>query len=176
MGRVLVDASGLVALAKVGRLALLRRRYGSVSTTSLVVDEVAADETGTLAPLREALEDGWLTTVEAEPPDEPKPGIDAGEASLLRAATSEDLLILDERPARRVAQARGLRFTGILGLLVHSVREGDLGPEEGRGTLRRLARGDFHMTVGLLDWALERIDEAEAAMEGGRGDLRGSGP
>lgn len=176
MGRVLVDASGLLALAKVGRLALLRRRYGRAFTTSLVVDEVAADETGTLQPIREALEDGWLATAEAEPPDEPRPGVDAGEASLLRAATTEDLLILDEQPARRVAQARGLRFTGILGLLVHAVRDGELGPEEGREALRRLARSDFHMTVGLLDWALERIDEAEAGIEGGRGDPRGRGP
>jgi hypothetical protein len=52
--------------------------------------------------------------------------LDAGEAEAIALAVEmqADIVLLDERLARRVGARLGLRFVGVLGLLVESKRRG----------------------------------------------------
>jgi predicted nucleic acid-binding protein len=80
-----------------------------------------------------------------------------GEASLLLAARCEDRLILDEPSARRFAESMGLRFTGLIGLLVAAVKTKRLEKGEVVDVLNKLARSDFRISSDLLLWAEEEV-------------------
>ncbi len=86
-----------------------------------------------------------------------KYGRGCGEASLLLAAGHEDRLILDETNARRYAEFRGFRFTGLIGLIVAAVRSGKFTKEQAIEVLNRLAKGDFRISSDLYLWAYSSI-------------------
>ncbi|MGH8655727.1 MAG: DUF3368 domain-containing protein [Gammaproteobacteria bacterium] len=123
-----VNASPLIALAKVGRLDLLTSRGQQLIIPEPVAHEVLAGPEGD--PARLALESGFGT------PFHPV-GLDAdvlawslgaGESSVLALARSLDAMaILDDRNARVAARALQVRFTGTLGIIIQGAREGHLG-------------------------------------------------
>ncbi len=86
-----------------------------------------------------------------------KYGLDLGEASLFLAAEPDDRLIFDEANARRFAETKGLKFTGLIGLVVAAVRTGKLTNEEAMEIITRLATGDFRISLELYLWAREEI-------------------
>lgn len=122
--------------------------------------------------LRAAREAGWIRIVEApgtrrEPGDRDRPGdppaaappaLGLGEASLFEAARPDDRLVLDDPNARRFAEARGLAYVGLVGLLVRAVEEDVVPADRGLSVLSGLARSDVRMSVELYDWARERIE------------------
>ena len=87
-----------------------------------------------------------------------KYGLDLGEASLFLAARADDRLVLDEANARRFAESKGLKFTGLIGLLVAAVKTKKLTKEKALETLNALARSDFRISLPLYLWALEKIE------------------
>jgi uncharacterized protein len=151
--RVLCDASTLIALAAAGRLDFLPRVLGPVHITAAVADEVAQGPGA--SSVKPALEAGWLKLLEGKGPS--LPGLGDGESSLIAAARPSDLLVLDDRAARLEAKARGLKVTGLLGVLVHGRETGALGKEEAVAALTALAKGDFRMTAELYAWAMGRL-------------------
>lgn len=161
MPRTLADASSLIALAEVGELDLLRDALGEVTVPETVLDEAVAPDTAGADALRDAVDAGWIEVLpdpDQEGTADPL-GLDPGEASLFQLAQPGDALLLDEREARRFADASGFPYTGVLGLVVGAVRAGRVGPERGSAVVRKLARSDFRMTTALYDWALEEIGE-----------------
>ena len=118
---VIADAGPLIALAKIKRLGLLKRLFGSVEVTAVVTGELRL---GTLAPgaaeLGNAFDAGWLLRL--APPKVKVPEhriLDAGEASCLAAATAAPgaLLLIDERLGRSEAQRLGIAYMGTAGVL-----------------------------------------------------------
>lgn len=124
----MVNASPLIALAKVGRLDLLTSRGQRLIIPEPVANEVLAGPQAD--PARVALESGFGT------PFHPV-GLDAdvlawslgaGESSVLALARSLDAIaILDDRNARVAARALHVRLTGTLGIIIQGAREGDVG-------------------------------------------------
>jgi hypothetical protein len=86
------------------------------------------------------------------------PGLGPGESSTILAATKLDVLILDDRAARLDAKARGLRVTGLLGLLVRGARSRRIEAREAVATLEALAKGPFRMTAELYAWARTELE------------------
>lgn len=160
--KVLVDASTLIALANIGELDLLKKYNGRISITEKVKEEFSRGEGAEYTRLENTIGD-WidvLPTPEEDHYSELK-GLDSGERSILSYAKSIDddiVLILDEKEARAVAKAEGFDFTGTLGLIVYLSENGSISKEKGREIVKKLAKSEFRMTVGLYDWALEKLD------------------
>ena len=156
--RILVDSSTLVALAKIGELDVLKDIFGKVSISNDIKEEVLRGDFPESGVLKAAM-DKWIVVInyKGETSALRKYGLGLGEASLLLAARREDRLVLDDANARRFAESKGLRFTGLIGLLVAAVKVKRLKREKGREVLNKLARSDFRISSDLLLWAKEEI-------------------
>ena len=156
--RILVDSSALIALAKIGELDMLKVIFGKVSVTNIVKEEVLRGDYPETEVLEAAMNE-WIEVInyEGDASELRKYGLGLGEASLLLAARREDRLVLDEPNARRFAESKGLRFTGLIGLLVAAVKTKRLEKGEVVDVLNKLARSDFRISSDLLLWAEEEI-------------------
>jgi predicted nucleic acid-binding protein len=78
------------------------------------------------------------------------------EAICLAEGIQADLVLLDERSARRVASSRGLKVTGVLGILAEAASRGIVNLPE---AFDRLTRTSFRYTPALLKEVLDRFQE-----------------
>ena len=126
--RVVSNTSPLSNLAIIGRLDLLKQRYGTVRIPPAVAQELSAlSHPVARACLTAALAEGWLVVENppASPPLLPFP-LDAGEteAIALALATQADVLLMDEKRGREAARRHGLTVAGALGELLHARQTG----------------------------------------------------
>ncbi len=128
--REVSNTSPILNLAIVDHLHLLREQMSEVFVPLKVIEELRLDEAlPGVAVIKRALADGWLqvqpvtdlTLVRALSRD-----LDAGEAEAiaLTLQIGADLLLLDERDARRVASSLKLKVTGVIGILLRAHHEG----------------------------------------------------
>lgn len=121
---VVSNTSPSINLAAVAHLQLLQQLYGRVLLPAAVYHEIAvrgagqpgAAEVRTLAWIETRIVSD-RTLVPALTLE-----LDEGEAEALTLAVEQqaDLLLLDERRARRAAARLGLKFIGLLGVLVEA--------------------------------------------------------
>ncbi len=132
--KVVSNASPLINLAAIDELDLLRRLYGRITIPKAVWAEIVRHP-----PLVALLSED----------------LDLGEAESIALARElgAHLVLIDELRARRCAKLMGLRFTGLVGVLIEAARKGliaDLG-----GTLRELRqRAGFRLTDDVIREAL----------------------
>lgn len=126
--RVVVNATPIIALSLIGKLDLLRQLYGEVLVPPAVQSEVHAGGQYAIgsAELREA---PWLRLLPLQDPQRADllvTDLDRGEAEVLALVQEQnaDLVILDERLARRHARRLGLTITGALGVLLRARQDG----------------------------------------------------
>ncbi len=146
------DASVLIALAKIGKLGLLRIVFESVLITPTVQWEVVEQGRMLGAPdvihVQRALDEGWLSIVELEPIEmdlvgwlATTTGLHAGEMeSLAVAFQRRRVLLIDERNARSAARALGIEIIGSAGALFAAFRIGALDLAEMEDAVKDLAR------------------------------------
>lgn len=148
------DATVIIALERIGELALLRDALGEVFITPDVEAEVARRAT---TALRDAL-GSWIRTVKVRGDADRFRvlGLGSGEASLF-LTPPEDLLLLDDLPARRVAETEGRACAGLLALIVNAVKRGILPVPHAKSMLDKLASGGFRMTVELYERILKEF-------------------
>mgnify|MGYP001048618110 CR=1 FL=1 len=127
---VVSDTSPICNLACIGRLQLLRSQFGTVCIPPAVKAELA-DLPAAMggAAVEEALREGWISVRPVEKPELANllaRELHQGESEALALATqlAADLVLLDEREARRVAQRLHLRVTGTLGVLLRAKYSG----------------------------------------------------
>lgn len=154
--RTWVDASTLIALDAIGEILVLRDLLGRLATTPEVANEVFGGRES--QALRDA-RGSWITIVPAQGDLSrwTALGLGDGEASLF-ATPSRDRLVLDEVPARTVAEAEGRDYVGLLGLLLGGVDEGTIAASRARAILQKLSRSSFRMSTDLYDEVLRRLE------------------
>jgi uncharacterized protein len=111
------DASPLIALHQLGRLALMQGLFSEVVVPPAVAREVA--------PSLRTLP-FWVLEIQAPPLrglTGPR-GVGERAAIALAAHLSADSIVMDELPGRRAAARLGLNVVGTLGLLVRAKRRG----------------------------------------------------
>jgi predicted nucleic acid-binding protein len=118
---IIADAGPLIALSRIGRLALLEQVFGEVWITETVRHELLSqgDFPGQ-TEIAAALEH-WLHSVSVDLSDwfTLNPDIDPGEASSICLAEHypNSLLVIDDKAGRQEAQTRGLRYMGLAGVV-----------------------------------------------------------
>lgn len=116
---VVSNSSPLIALEQIGRLDLLEKLFGSVLIPPAVYQET----------LPTVALPAWITQHSLTQSVGPRVlrvslGPGESEAICLALEVSASWLILDDRPARRLAQALGLTTIGTLGILLAAKRRG----------------------------------------------------
>jgi predicted nucleic acid-binding protein len=125
---VVSNSSPLVSLAAIGRLDLLRELYGTVSIPRAVHDEVVVQGLGRPGAVEVQTLD-WIVCQDVGEPNVVtalESQLDRGEAEAiaLAAELQADLLLMDERLGRAEASRFGLRFIGVLGILIEAKGKG----------------------------------------------------
>ena len=114
---VVSDTSPILNLARIGRLELLVSLYEQVLIPPAVSAELAASRSEAF-PAIDAASVSWLilsTPADQDRVLELRNDLDAGEAEaiVLAVERNAELLLVDERRGRRIAEALGLRITGL---------------------------------------------------------------
>ncbi|WKZ60261.1 MAG: DUF3368 domain-containing protein [Cyclobacteriaceae bacterium] len=113
---VIADTSCLIVLDKIEQLEILQLLYSEVLTTPEVAQEFGLPLPRWIS-VRTATETSFQNDLT---------GLDAGEASAISLAlsTPDSILVLDDLPARKVAEKLSINFTGTLGLLAKGKASG----------------------------------------------------
>jgi len=149
---VVSNASPLIALEQIGQLQLLEQLFGIVRVPPAVVSEVTPSVS---LPT-------WIREHALAQPVGPRilgaslgPG--ESEAISLALETEARLVLLDERPARRLAQALHLPVMGTLGVLLAAKRRRLLTAL--RPYLDALMQHDFRVASSLYENVLRAAGE-----------------
>ncbi len=152
------NAGPLIALAKIGRFALLRSIFGRLIIPQAVYDEVVIAGTGRPGSdeTRQAC-DAWIEITPVQNTSVArslvtKLGRGKSEAIALAVALAADVVLLDDSKARAVADFMGLRVSGTVGVLAQAHRTGLL--IDLRQTLDELCANGFRVSAEVYPQAL----------------------
>jgi hypothetical protein len=149
---VVVDASPLIAFQQIGHLPLLQALF-----TTLLVPNAVAREIAPSVPSQP-----WIVERQPSQPLAPQvlqASLGAGESEAISLALElrADRFIVDEKAARHLAQALGLRVIGTLGVLLAAKRKG-LVPAV-RALVEALLEKNFWISPQLVQRALAEVGE-----------------
>jgi len=159
---VVADAGPLIALARIGRLSLLRELVGTVFVPEAVVAECVGDcsRPGAVA-IQAALAEGLLVARRSEPTAELETLaqlLDLGEAEALSLAIAEGISVLmDERRGRGVARHLGVPVIGTGGVLIVA-KQAHL-VDTVAPLVDELQRCDYRLSTPLIAEILHRCGE-----------------
>jgi hypothetical protein len=153
---VVADASPLIALHQVGELRLLQALFAEIHVPPAVAREIRASVPPQL----------WIVERALTQPAAPlvlRASLGPGESEALSLAleTHASRLLVDERAARRVAQALGLGVIGTLGVLLAAKRRGLV--TEVRPLVEDLIRQGFWVSPHLVKHALDAAGEGDVS-------------
>ncbi|HXV60334.1 MAG TPA: DUF3368 domain-containing protein [Vicinamibacteria bacterium] len=157
---LVVNASPLIALAKIGRIDLLEKLASAVVVPESVVGELVAGRVGD--PARKAIESGWGQRARAEriPLEITEWSLGAGESEVLAVALSRPgaVAVLDDARGRSCAKTLGVPVVGTLGLILKSKRVGHIA--SAAELLRALRDGGSYLDDALITAALAVVGES----------------
>ena len=127
---VVSNTSPIINLFAVGQVELLHQLYGKVLIPQAVYHEVVVSGAGQ-AGAEEIQKLDWIevrTVVDRALVSVLEGELDAGEAEAIALAVEQqsDLLLLDERQGRQVASRLGLKYIGLLGVLISAKQQGHI--------------------------------------------------
>ncbi len=149
---IVSNSSPLIALERIGQQPLLEALFGRIVIPMAVVQEVGL--AGSPPPW---IESRSLTTSIGPRILAASLGAGESEAISLALETQARLIILDDRPARRLAQSLHLPVIGTVGVLVAAKRRNLL--VSIRPQLDALMQHDFRISPRLYDQVLIDVDE-----------------
>lgn len=155
------DASPLLFLAKIHRLAVLRDRAPQVLVPESVLAEVLAHGDAAASILRKAAET-WLHVASVRDRRAVEiilAGLGPGEAEVIALARERaaDRVVMDDLDARRFARRLGLAPVGTLGLLLAARLRGEI--PSLRAEIIRLRDLGFYVSEALVTKLIEAAGE-----------------
>ncbi len=161
--KVISDSSVLIALSTIGQLPLLPLRFPEgILIPRAVWHEVVeagkgqsgADEVSTAT---------WITVCEVR--DSPllsllQTELDYGESEAIALCVEKqaDVILLDEKYARRKAQRTGLTVLGTVGILIWAKRSGCINSLRKQLNILQTI-GNFHLSRAVYNQALQSVGE-----------------
>ena len=123
--KVFSNTTPFIALASIDRLDLLPKLFGQIHVVEEVINECAAGGMIVVTPLRGL---DWIVPIQSVP--RPAPHVllelDKGEKATLLAALDNhaDVVLMDEKIGRNMAEYLGLKVSGTLGVLLKARKAG----------------------------------------------------
>lgn len=158
---VVADASPLIFLAKIRRLALVPRLLGrDIRVPRAVRDEVLPPG---VDPAEEDALRAFLKTCHIEAVRRPRRFAAAmsqadNEALTLAVRSRADVILCDERATRLMAEAEGIRPLGTVGILLKAVHRKLVTPPDARQLVDTLIRShEFRIGIELYQAVLARL-------------------
>jgi predicted nucleic acid-binding protein len=153
MAAVVADTSPLIALHQIGQLSLLKSLFTDVQIPSAVAQETAP----TLPVLP-----SWIVTRELTQPigsDILRASLGRGESEALGLALElkAKLVIVDDRPARRLALGLGIPVVGTVGILLRAKAIGVVASV--RPLIDKLLEVGFHLSPAIREKVLTDAGE-----------------
>ena len=156
---IVSDTSPVTNLIQLGKIGLLHKLFGDVVIPRKVYLELIEYENHE----RILVEQDWIKVAEVEnvaKVDELENSLDSGEseAIVLAEELKADFLLIDELKGRNIAESRGLRITGLLGILIQAKRKGF--QESLKPDLDKLVDEiGFRVHKKLYNWILKQVGE-----------------
>ncbi len=153
---VVSNTSPLNYLVLIDAVDILDELFGAISIPYAVREELSDTDTPETVRKWIAQPPDWLQVVQIDSDgDKELEALHRGEreAILLAEKLDADLIILDERAARRIASQRGLRVTGTLGVLNEAGIRGLVDISEATDRLRQTT---FRASPSLYKWLLDQ--------------------
>lgn len=154
-----VNASPVIALARVNKLSLLRDLCREVLVPLPVAAEVIAGAPSD--PARQAIQRGWGTPVAAErvPPELIEWGLGAGETAVLAVALERGpaTAVLDDAAARACADALRVPVIGTLGVAVRAKKQDLI--SSAADLLKALRAAGLYLDDEIVEAALRTVAE-----------------
>lgn len=156
--KVFSNTTPFIALASIDQLDLLPKLFGQIHVADEVIEECAAGGMIVVTPLREL---DWIVPVQY--PTQPAPHVllelDKGEKATLQAALANhaDLVLMDEKIGRNMAEYLGLKVSGTLGVLLKARKVGLISSFRDAAQLMR-AQGIFY-NPALIDRMAATVGE-----------------
>jgi predicted nucleic acid-binding protein len=155
------DTSPVCYLILIGKMDLLRELFSSVLLPRAVMAELLHEDAPEGVRAWAANLPSWISV--HDNPSGLTAGMEklqAGEqnAILLAAMVQADIVLLDEKSARRVAADRGLRVTGTLGVLGEAATRGRV---DLIAAIEMLRKTNFRYSPALLKATLDRFGPKE---------------
>jgi len=159
MKPIVADSSPLIALARIGQLALTQRLFDQVWLPPAVAREIVPQ---TPKPGVEALANAaWLTTQPLQQPnvlDRVSTDLGVGEREAIALALERNsALLLDDAQGRREAQRLGVPMLRTIGLLIEAKAQGAI--SEVKPLLDVLLQESFYLSKVQYQIILNEIDE-----------------
>jgi predicted nucleic acid-binding protein len=148
---IVFDTSPICYLLLINQIDILQTLYKVIVIPKIVADELGASESPPVVKNWIAQPPTWLRIQPTELPQSIELGkLDPGErdAILLAEQLKANLVILDDKFARRIAVERGLKIIGLLGIVKDAARSGLLDLEM---TFEQLQDVGFWVSPSLLE-------------------------
>ena len=158
--KAVVNSSPLIFLAKINRLDLLNKLFDEVIIPKAVYEEAVLngkrDKTEIIKNLN------WIKVEEVKNRrliNFLMNFIDYGESEVIAYAVENniDLVVLDDKDARKIAREFDLKVIGTLGILIISKKKGYI--NELKPIIEKLVDNNFRISEKLLRRILEEVNE-----------------
>jgi predicted nucleic acid-binding protein len=166
---VVSNTSPLLYLAKLGKLDLLKKLFDKIIIPETVYEEVVlkGKERGFIdaVVIDKAINDGWIEVRQVtfdKKIESYSSEVDAGELAVIQLAKklNSALTLIDDAPARIIAEGLGLKVKGTLHVLLKAYSKKLIKREEIKKLLSRLISLGFRISPELYGKVLEEIDES----------------
>jgi predicted nucleic acid-binding protein len=152
---VISDTSAICYLLLLNEIEVLPKLYGKIIITTIIQQELSHPSSPT--PVQNWINNPpkWLEIDYIDVPrDSSLDVLDIGEqtAIILAEDKAADLLIIDDALGRKIALSRGLKITGLLGVLNEAAKGGLLDLPD---VINRLQKTTFRASSKLLQLLLE---------------------
>ena len=147
---IISDTSCLILLDKIGELDILHKLFGTIITTSEVVEEFG-QPLPVWFEIMQPVDKDYQSIIEAS--------VDKGEASAIALAVELDdcLLIIDDLKGRKFAHQLGLAIIGTIGIIVDAKLAGVI--TSVKPILSRIKTTNFRITEELELLILKQAGE-----------------
>lgn len=158
MRRVVVNTTPLIALSEIGKLNILKDMYGEIFIPKAVYDEVKLEPA--YSEVNSSLD--WINVVDIDNNVYAKmfsTRLHAGEVEAIMYAidTKADLIVLDDKLARKTAKYMGLTVTGTLGVVIKAKEIGYI--EAVKPIMNMLIQNGLYISSDVQKMVLDMVDE-----------------